>query len=67
MVTCANQPPHDDPTHPSSHTKFGYLCTPEKVERLHCLHGEARNAKPQNARLKQKIAASIRTFHLCKS
>ena len=59
MVACTNRPIRDDPTHPSSHTTYAALRTPEKDERLRRLHLESRKSKQQIGRLRDKIAASI--------
>ena len=45
----------DGRTHPSSHTNYAALSTPEKDERLHHLHLEAKNAKQKLERLRDKI------------
>ena len=59
MVTHVNRPPRDDHTHPSSHTTYAALRTPEKDEHLHHLHLEAKKSKLQIHRLQEKIDASV--------
>ena len=44
----------DDRTHPSSHTNYSYLSTPEKDERLHRLHTESKIAKLRISRLEKR-------------
>ena len=56
MVTRANRPLRDNP---SSHTTYAALRTPEKDERLHRLHLEARKSKQQVDRLREKRSASV--------
>lgn len=46
----------DDRTHPSSHTNYAALNTPEKDERLHRLHVEAKNTRQKLERLRDKIS-----------
>ena len=45
----------DDRTHPSSHTNYTALNSPEKNKRLHRLHVEAKNARQKLERLREKI------------
>ena len=52
-----SRPQKDEHTHPSSHTAYINLSTPEKDERLGLLHKENRKARLQIKRLKQKIEA----------
>lgn len=42
-------------THPSSHTNYSYLSTPEKNERLHRLHADNKTAKLRISRLEKKM------------
>lgn len=49
----------DDRTHPSSHTTYSSLSTPEKDERLHQMHHENVWLKSQIARLREKINVAI--------
>ena len=60
MATRASRPSCRDHTHPSSHTTYAVLHTPEKNERLRRLHSEARKAKHQVKRLQHKLADSLR-------
>lgn len=59
MATRANRPPHNEHTHPSSHTPYAALNTPEKDERLHHLSYEAKKSKQQVDCLREKIVASV--------
>jgi hypothetical protein len=59
MVTRANRQLRDDHTHPSSHTTYAALRTPEKDERLRRLHLEVRKSKQQVDRLLENISASV--------
>ena len=52
---------HDKSTHPSSHTSYAALRTPEIVERLHHMHKENKLLKKQISRLQQKISSAIAT------
>ena len=52
---------HDKSTHPSSHTSYAALRTPEIVERLHRMHKENKLLKKQISRLQQKISSAIAT------
>lgn len=45
----------DDRTHPSSHTTYSSLSTPEKDERLRRMHHENVRLKSQIAQLREKI------------
>lgn len=45
-----------DRTHPSSHTNYTALDTPEKEERLHRLRMEMKNARQKLDRLREKIS-----------
>ena len=60
MATRANRPPRNEHTHPSSHTTYAALNTPEKDERLRRLSYEAKKSKQRIDRLREKIAASVR-------
>ena len=44
-----------DRTHPSSHTPFTALTSPEKVERLHRLHSFSRVSQQKIERLKHRL------------
>ena len=59
MVSRAARTSHDEHTHPSSHTPYSVLNTPEKDERLRRLHLETRKAKRQIDRQKERITASV--------
>lgn len=43
-------------TNQSSHTNYQYFSTPEKIERLRCLHQENRSTMKKLDRLRNKIA-----------
>ena len=58
MVTRANRPFRDDHTHPSWHTTYAALRTPEKDERLRCLHLEARKSSPSSGKIYASVHAS---------
>ena len=58
-MVCRSQ--KDDRTHPSSHTTYANLRTPEKNERLSRLHQENRKTKLRIARLEQKIKLAANT------
>ena len=51
----------DEKTHPSSHTSYAALKTPEIVERLHRMHKENKLLRKQISRLQQKISSTIST------
>ncbi len=51
--------PSADRTHPSSHTTYRALSTPEKIERMHRLHSLQRNTVKQLERLKVKLAEAV--------
>ena len=51
----ASRSPRDERTHPSSHTPYVALNTPEKDERLRRLHLETKKAKLCRDRLRQKL------------
>ena len=48
-----------DRSHPSSHTTYANLHTPEKNERLNRLHKENKKAKLYIMRLKQRISEAV--------
>ena len=49
----------DDRTHPSSHTRYSVLTSPEKDERLRRLYSNARKSKQQFERVRQRVASLI--------
>ena len=49
----------EDKTHPSSHSKYSSLTTPEKNERLRRQHSELRKTNKQIERLRERVAALI--------
>ena len=55
----ASRTHRDDRTHPSSHTVFSLLNTPEKEERFHRMHRENVCLKSQIARLREKISTAV--------
>lgn len=55
----------DERTHPSSHTNYSYLSTPEKDERLHRLHAESKVIKLRISRLEKKITELINDDGVC--
>ena len=57
LSAMVSHPQKDERTHPSSHTAYANLHTPEKDKRLDLLHKENRKVKLQIRRLKQKIEA----------
>ena len=59
LSTTASRIQTDDQTHPSSHTTYSSLNTPEKDERLRCIHNENVRLKSQLAWLREKISAAI--------
>ena len=59
LSTMASRKQNDDRTHPSSHTTYSSLSTPEKDKRLHRIHHENVQLKSQIARLKEKINLAI--------
>ena len=59
LNTMASRTHRDDRTHPSSHTAFSLLNTPEKEERLHRMHRENVCLKSQIARLREKISTAV--------
>ena len=46
-------------THPSSHTNYTTLTTPEKDERLHGLHSEVKKARLRESRIRKKIELAL--------
>ena len=59
LNTMASRPKSHDRTHPSSHTTYAALMTPEKEESLHRLHHENVRLKSQIARLREKINTAV--------
>ena len=59
LSTMASRKQSDDRTHPSSHTTYSSLSSPEKDERLRRLHHENIRLKSQIARLREKINVAI--------
>lgn len=55
----ASRKQSDDWTHPSSHTTYSSLSTPEKDERLRQIHHENIRLKSQIAKLREKINFAI--------
>lgn len=55
LSTMASGKLSDDWTHPSSHTTYSSLSTPERDERLHRMHHENVRLKSQIAQLREKI------------
>ena len=51
----ASRSARDERTHPSSHTPYAVLTTPEKEERLQRLHLESKQIKHQLDRLRKKV------------
>ena len=59
----ASRSSRDDHTHPSSHTPYAALSTPEKDERLHRLHLETKKAKLRLDRFRDKLElASTKSY-----
>lgn len=56
LSTITSRTQKDERTHPSSHTNYSYLSTPEKDERLHRLHTQSKVAKLRITRLEKRIA-----------
>jgi len=56
MTSCIQK---GERTHPSSHTNYSYLTTPEKNEHLHQLHADNKAAKSRIACLENRIAEFI--------
>ena len=56
--------PKDGCTHPSSHTSYANLITPEKNERLRRLHLEAKNAKFRLNHLRHKLEVASSQAHV---
>ena len=56
-MTLRNQ--KDGKVHPSSHTNYSYLSTPEKDERLHRLHTQCKISRLHIVRLEKKLLESI--------
>ena len=55
----------DERTHPSSHTNYSYLSTPEEDERLHRLHAKSKVIKLRISRLEKKITELINDDGIC--
>ena len=60
----ARRSPKDECTHPSSHTSYAVLNTPQKVERLRRLHLESKKSKLRLDRLRQKLEAASTQVHV---
>ena len=56
MMTLHSQ--KDERVHPSSHTNYSYLSTPEKDERLHRLHTQCKISRLHIIRLEKKLLES---------
>ena len=52
------RPSKDERTHPSSHTNYSVLSTPDKEERLHRSHLETKKRKLREDRLMEKICVA---------
>ena len=52
------RPSKDERTHPSSHTNYSVLSTPDKEVRLHRLHLETKKRKLREDRLMEKICVA---------
>ena len=59
LNTMASWPKSNDRTHPSSHTTYAALTTPEKEERLHQMQCDNVRLKLQIARLREKISTAV--------
>ena len=55
----SRKPKDSDRTNPTRHTAYVHLSTPEKNERLTCLHNINKRAMLEIKRLKQKILTAI--------
>ena len=60
----ASRSPRDECTHPSSHTSYAVLSTPQKDERLRRLHLEGKKAKLHLDRLRQKLEVASTQVHV---
>lgn len=58
LSSMACRPHKDEHTHPSSHTTYTNLRTPEKIERMSRLHQENKKAKLRIVRLEKKIMSA---------
>ena len=58
LSSMACRPQKDEHTHPSSHTTYTNLHTPEKIERMSRLHQENKKARLSIARLKKKLTSA---------
>ena len=56
--------PRDECTHPSSHTSYAVLSTPQKDERLRRLYLEGKNAKLRLDRLRKKLEVASTQAHV---
>ena len=59
LLTMALRNQKDERAHPSSHTNYTYLSTPEKYERLHRLHTQCKISRLHIARLQKKLQELI--------
>lgn len=59
LCTMASRTKTDDRTHPSSHTRYSSLNTPEKDERLRRMHRKNARLKSQISQLREKISAAV--------
>jgi len=60
----ASRSSKDDHSHPSSHTPYAALSTPEKDECLHRLHLETKKAKLRLDRLQEKLEIASTKSHV---
>ena len=60
----AAHPQKDQRTHPSSHTTYACLHTPEKDEHLSQLYQEGKVAKLHITRLEKKLTDLVEEIHL---
>ena len=58
LSSMARRPQKDEHTHPSSHTTYANLHTPEKIERMSRLHQENKKVKLCIVRLEKKIISA---------
>ena len=58
LSSMACRPQKDEHTHPSSHTTYTNLHTPEKIERMSRLYQENKKAKLRIVRLEKKIMSA---------
>ena len=59
LLTMTLRDQKDERVHPSSHTNYSYLTTPEKDERLHRLHTQCKISRSHIVRLEKKLSESI--------